>query len=98
VTVRRNVGVEADDPDDSAGLLRVGDSAVVDDGDATAFVVSGDVDAAALSAVLTRLGVEGVPVVAAAVAGDGLVVVVDAGARTLDHVEDALDAVPEFHG
>jgi hypothetical protein len=91
VTVRRNVAVAETGED---GLCGVGDASVVDGGDATAFVATGDVDGASLVTVLARLDVEGVSVLAAAVAADGLVVVVDAGTRTLAVVEDALEAVP----
>ena len=94
VTVRRNVAVSEADGD---GLLRVGDDAVVDGGDATAFVATGQVDAASLVAVVSRLEVAGVSVVAAGVGGDALAVVVDGGARHLAVVEDALADVPDFH-
>jgi hypothetical protein len=95
VTVRRGVGVEETEAGrDGEGLLRVGDAAVVADGGATAFLATGDVDAAALGAVLARLRVEGVDVVAAAVGAGTLVVVVDAGTRTLEAVEDALAREP----
>jgi hypothetical protein len=93
VTVRRNVAVADADGD---VLLRVGDVGVVDGGNATAFVATGEVDATSLVAVLARLEVAGVPVVAAAVGGDALAVVVDGGTRHLATVEDALADVPEF--
>ena len=93
VTVRRNVAVADADGD---VLLRVGDVAVVDGGNATAFVATGEVDATSLVAVLARLEVAGVPVVAAAVGGDALAVVVDGGTRHLATVEDALADVSEF--
>jgi hypothetical protein len=70
--------------------------AVVDGGNATAFVATGEVDATSLVSVLARLEVAGVPVVAAAVGGDALAVVVDGGTRHLATVEDALADVTEF--
>jgi hypothetical protein len=95
VTVRRNDAVDVADADGD-GLLRVGDVAVVDGGNATAFVATGEVDATSLVSVLARLEVAGVPVVAAAVGGDALAVVVDGGTRHLATVEDALADVTEF--
>jgi hypothetical protein len=72
---------------DGARILRTG-------GRLTAILVDGDVDAAALSAVVDRLEAENVVVDAAAVAGDRLVVVVPRsnGANALRLAEDALAA------
>ncbi|OTF01243.1 hypothetical protein [Halorubrum sp. SD612] len=95
-----DAGDEADDRDgDAAGdvpLLRVGDAAVVDGGDRTAVLATGDVDAAALASALGRLAAADVGIAAAAVAGDALVCVVPRrdGASAVRVVEAALDAVP----
>ena len=111
VTMRSGVGVvedaggeragdPADDRDgDTAGgvpLLRVGDAAVVDGGERTAILATGDVDAAALASALGRLAAADVDVAAAGVTGDTLVCVVSRrdGASAVRVVETALDAVP----
>ncbi|MFC5277514.1 hypothetical protein ACFPM1_01840 [Halorubrum rubrum] len=109
VTMRSGVGVVTDDEaggaggdgDDGESLLRVGGAAVVPDGSHTALLATGEVDAAALAAALSRLDAVGVAVAAAgvAVAGDddgSLVAVVGRrdGATALRVVEDALAAVP----
>ncbi len=96
VRVRMESGVgrleEGADRDDA--LVTVGGAAVGPrDGDSTAVVATGEVDAAAAAAVLERLGVEGIAPDAAAVADGTLVVVVDRleGATALRTVEDALE-------
>ncbi|MFB6160867.1 MAG: hypothetical protein ABEJ61_06780, partial [Haloferacaceae archaeon] len=59
-------------------------------------VATGEVDARALAAALSRLAVAGVQVTAAGVAGDAAVVVVPARERTaaLRTLEATMDAVP----
>ena len=98
VSMRSGVGVseDADGFDAVAPLLRVGDARVVPEGDRTAIVATGDVDAAALAAVLRGLAVRDVGVAAAGVAGDALVCVVGRrdGPDAVRVVEAALDAVP----
>lgn len=78
---------------DADQLLAVGDVALHPDGDLTAVVATGDVDPSVLEAVLGRLRAADLPVEAAAVAGDELLVAVGgrAGPETLRLVEDALD-------
>lgn len=92
VSMRSGVG-PVDDPSDA--LLTVGDTAFGDGGDDTALVASGDVDAAALASVLGRLAGSNVTPVAAGVADDALVVVVDRrdGATAVRAVEAALTHV-----
>ncbi|MFC5134331.1 MULTISPECIES: DUF7523 family protein [Haloferacaceae] len=106
VTMRSGVGVVSDDesttgsdPDDDP-LLRVAGAAVVPSGSHTALLATGEVDAAALSAALSRLDAADVAVAAAGVAGDSLAVVVDRrdGATALRVVEGALEAVPSADG
>lgn len=83
--------------EETESLLLIGDSAVVPDaGDLTAVVATGDVDAVAASAVLDRLGVDDVDVIAAGVDESTLVVVVPrrAGATTVRLVENTLAAIP----
>ncbi|SDF01023.1 hypothetical protein SAMN04488067_101422 [Halorubrum xinjiangense] len=107
VSMRSGVGVvdAADDsrtgePDDGrtddAPLLRVGDAAVVDGGDQTAILATGDVDPAALASALDRLAAADVEVAAAGVSGDALVCVVSRrdGASAVRVVEATLEAVP----
>ncbi|TKX75659.1 hypothetical protein EXE46_02625 [Halorubrum sp. GN11_10-6_MGM] len=108
VTMRSGVGVvEGTDETNGGGgrdgdraaadfLLRVGDTAVVDDGDRTAILATGDVDVAALTAALGRLAAADVDVAAAGVTGDALVCVVPRrdGASAVRVVEAALEAVP----
>jgi hypothetical protein len=82
---------------DADPLVSVGGERILQGGgQLTAILADGDVDAAALSAVLSRLAAENVVVDAAGVAGDSLVVVVPRsdGANALRLVEDALAAVP----
>ncbi|GAB3417304.1 hypothetical protein GCM10027435_15910 [Haloparvum alkalitolerans] len=99
VSMHGGVGIE-EDPDAAesgiAPVLRVGDAAVVEDGDHTAIVARGEVDAAALAAVLARLGTAEVPVAAASVAAEALTVVVGRrdGATAVRLVEEALERVP----
>ena len=83
---------EDDDP-----LLVVGSTALAPGaGSLTAILGEGEVDAPALAQVLGRLDADDVPVVAAGVAGDSLVVAVERrdGPNALRTVEDALAAVP----
>ncbi|MEZ3163705.1 hypothetical protein ABNG03_04450 [Halorubrum sp. RMP-47] len=100
VSMRSGVGLStADDAaegDAAEPLLRVGDAAVVPEGDRTAIVATGDVDATALADALRRLAVRDVDVAAAGVAGDALVCVVGRrdGPDAVRVVEASLDAVP----
>lgn len=85
------------DSADADPLVSVGGERILQGGgQLTAILADGDVDAAALSAVLDRLAAENVVVDAAGVAGDRLVVVVPRsdGANALRLVEEALAAVP----
>ena len=80
-------------------LLSVGDagfSPTVGDGRLTAVVATGSVDADALASVLARLTVEEIPVEAAGVGDDSLVVVVGRreGAGAVRVVENALKTGP----
>jgi hypothetical protein len=87
-------GVGPVDPGEA--LLAVGDLFLAPDGgDLTAVVAAGDVDAAALGAVLSRLAVVDVSVEAAGVGAETLVVVVEkrAGPDAVRAVESALGAV-----
>lgn len=85
---------------DSDSVLSVAGAAVrPDGGPSTAVVATGtpkEVDAAALTTVLSRLAADGVSVDAAGVCDGTLLVVVDRreGATALRTVESALDAVP----
>jgi hypothetical protein len=82
---------------DAETLLAVDDATIVTvDGSLTAIVVDGEVDSAALAAVVERLAAENVVVDAAGVAGEKLVVVVPRrdGANALRLVESALELVP----
>jgi hypothetical protein len=95
VAMRSGLGESDDDP-----LLVVGDTGFSpDSGSLTAVVVTGDVDAVALSHAIACLTTTGVDVVAAAIA-ESLVVVVERrdGANAVRAVEDALDSVPELGG
>ncbi|MDB2245081.1 hypothetical protein PM076_00545 [Halorubrum ezzemoulense] len=100
VSMRSGVGLSAADgaAEGDAGepLLRVGDAAVAPEGDRTAIVATGDVDAAALGASLRRLAVRDIEVPAAGVAENTLVCVVGRrdGPDAVRIVEAALDAVP----
>ena len=108
VSMRSGVGIAenaAERPGHGASdggdpLLRVGGVAVVPEGRDTAVVATGDVDAAALGAVLRRLDAVDVDIRAAGVAGDALVVVVGRrdGATAVRTVEDSLAAVPTGGG
>ncbi|WP_418283040.1 DUF7523 family protein [Halorubrum sp. DTA98] len=112
VSMRSGIGVAAldrsgptdvDDPDGpsvhSAGepALSVAGTGIVPDGDATAIVATGDVDAPALAAVLARLSTAGIETRAAGVAAESLIVVVGRreGANAVRAVEAALDTVPD---
>ncbi|WP_436343626.1 DUF7523 family protein [Natronorubrum sp. FCH18a] len=97
VRVRMESGIGPVDAGSDDALVSVAGTAFgSSDGDRTAIVATGDVDAAALAAVLKRLLVEGIAATAAAVGGESLVVVVDRleGANALRAVEGALEAVP----
>jgi hypothetical protein len=86
-------GLGEGDSDDA--LLVVGDLALVPDaGSLTALVATGEGDAAALERALGRLRTAEIPVEAAAVGGESLVVVVGRrdGPDALRAVEDALGA------
>lgn len=97
VRMERGVGLTSD-TDDAEGLLRVGGHAVRPDaGSMTAIVATGETDPRGLGAALGRLHAVDVPVEAAGVAGDALVVVVSrrAGPRAVQVLEDTLATVPE---
>ncbi len=98
VSMRSGVAVEEHEAGalDDDPLFRVGGAAVLSGGRDTAVLASGDVDAAALAAVLRRLAAVDVDVSAAGVAGDALVVIVErrAGATAVRVVEAALGAIP----
>ncbi|WP_266076474.1 DUF7523 family protein [Haladaptatus caseinilyticus] len=96
VVMQSGLGMADDDP-----LLVVGDAGFTpDSGSLTAVIAAGNVDAAALSHVLARLVTDDISVIAAAVAEESLVVVVERrdGANAVRGVEDALDSVPDFGG
>ncbi|WP_418284346.1 DUF7523 family protein [Halorubrum sp. DTA46] len=101
VSMRSGVGV-VDEPEEpreheADALLRIAGSAVVPEGDATAVIANGDVDAAALAETLDRLRAADIAPVAAGAAGDSLLVVVGRreGATAVRVVEAALRAIPE---
>lgn len=98
VSMRSGVGLSDGETDSDAPdpLIRVGDVALVPEGDRTAVVATGGVDAAALAAALRRLAARDAGVAAAGVAGDALVCVVGRrdGPDAVRAVEAALDAVP----
>lgn len=92
VTMQGGLSADADDP-----LLSVGDVAVGEgDGDLTAVLAVGGVDAGLLAHVIGVLGANGVGVVAAGAADGTLVVVVERrhGAAAVRHVEAALETAP----
>ena len=106
VTMHGGVGVadvdtrEGESGDDTADrddvpALTVAGATLVPGGDGTAILATGDVDAAALATVLTRLSTAGIDSRAAGVAGGSLLVVVARrdGARAVRTVEAALDNV-----
>jgi hypothetical protein len=96
VTMESGVGLAADGTGADGALLSVGGSAVVPDaGSETGVLATGDVDAAALRAVLGRLAVADVTATAAGVADDALLVVVGRrdGPAAVRAVEAALEAV-----
>ncbi len=98
VSMRSGVGVvEESAKHGTDALLRLSGTAVVPEGDDTAIVATGDVDAAALAETLDRLRTVGITPAAAGVAGDALVVVVGRreGATAVRVVENALTASPE---
>jgi hypothetical protein len=87
--------VEGGDPADA--LLTVGDRSLVPgEGTLTGILATGNVDATALGHVLAHLRAEEIPVTAAGVGDDSLVVVVErrAGADALRAVEGALETTP----
>ncbi len=88
--------VMAGDDEDGPPLLRVGDAALTSGGGATAVLATGDVDAAVLATALRRLAAADVDPVAAGVAGDSLILVVDRreGATAIRVMEDTVQAVP----
>jgi len=105
VRMRSGVGVAGSDAEsgggsDAAGadpLVSVGGERILQGGgQLTAILADGDVDAAALSAVVDRLSAENVVIDAAGVVSDRLVVVVPRsdGANALRLAEAALAAVP----
>ncbi|AXR78096.1 DUF7523 family protein [Natrarchaeobaculum sulfurireducens] len=98
VRVRMERGVDELEPADRDDVsLAVGNGVFgAGSGEFTEIVATGTVDGRALAAVLERLAVDDVDVVAAGVAADTLVVVVERleGASALRGVEDALDGVP----
>lgn len=79
-----------DGPDDA--LLAIGKRAVVDGGDRTALLVSGDVEPTDLASVLVRLAIDEISVEAAGATGVSLTIVVGPGegANALRAVEDEL--------
>jgi hypothetical protein len=94
VSIESGVGL-VEDPDDA--LLTVGDHGVAPgEGEYTALVAEGDLDASALGAVLSRVSTAGIDPVAAGTTEGTLVVVVSRreGADALRVVEDSLDSVP----
>jgi hypothetical protein len=99
VSMRSGVGV-IDGPsapqEDADVLLRVGTVAVTDAGDDTVLLVTGDVSARTLAAVLDTLVAVDVSVAAAGVAGDTLLVVVSRrdGATAVRTAEAVLGRVP----
>lgn len=107
VTVRMRSGVGVVDASSVDGAGSPGDreelvvsveglSIVAGGGDLTAVIATGEVDAAALGAVLGRLATANVVVDAACVAHGTLLVVVPRrdGASALQYVESALSSVP----
>ncbi|HKL28833.1 MAG TPA: hypothetical protein VJ898_06135 [Natrialbaceae archaeon] len=98
VTMHRGVGPVGDGTGEDEPLLAVDGTPVVeDDGSDTAILATGVVPPTALAHVLDRLLVEGIDPVAAGVAGDALVVVVEGrdGVDALRVVEDGLASVPD---
>ena len=96
VRMESGIGPLEDANDTADALVTVGGQAFGPvDGDRTAIVAIGPVDAAALGAVLARLPAEGLSPTAAGVAGNVLVIVVERleGANALRAVEDALERV-----
>jgi hypothetical protein len=100
VRMRSGVGLAGEDvvaTESDDRVLTVGGVALVAaQGELTALVAAGDVDARALAAVCDRLAAENVLVDAAGVAGDELVVVVPQrqGATALRYVEATFEALP----
>ena len=95
--VRMESGIGPVDSEAEA-LVTVGGTALgpTTDGDRTAIVATGSVDAAALAEVLQRLALEEITPIAAGVAEETMVVAVErlAGANAVRAVEDALVGVP----
>lgn len=86
------------DHDDVNELLCVGDTAVVPDGNRTAIVATGDVDAGVLSHALAVVAIDGITIHAAGVGRSTLVVVVRRrdGANAVRKVEAALADAPQI--
>lgn len=95
VTVRMRSGVGLEGVGDEV-LLQVGDTTVGPEGDLTAIIATGEVDAEALAVVLARLAVEDRLPEVAAVGQDTLLVVVGRrqGADALRLVESVLEESP----
>ena len=99
VSMQSGVGVvdaPSATPEDADALLRIGPVAVTDAGDDTALLVTGDVSARVLAAVLDALSAVDVSVAAAGVGGDTLLVVVSRrdGATAVRTIEATLARVP----
>lgn len=97
VRVTMESGLGTADTGADAPLAVGGTGLVPGEGDLTAVLATGAVDPSALAWTLDRLAAAEVPVKAAGIAGDALVVAVPrrAGADAVRVVEDALAAVPE---
>lgn len=94
VRVTMHAGLE---PTTTEPLLRVGQHGFGgDDGDLTGVLATGEVDPSALRHAIGVLGTHGVDPVAAGVAADSLLLVVDRsdGPTTVQLLENALESVP----
>lgn len=90
-------GEDGGEDENCPALLRVGDHALVPGaGTLTGVLVTGTVDAAALSHALQRVAVEEIDPVAAGFAGEALAIVVPRsdGPTAVRAIESALEAVP----
>lgn len=98
VSMKSGLGAVSNDGEhETDALFAVGDTTLApSSGSTTGILAEGDVDAAALGAVLGRLDAEGVGVLAAGVGGDALLVAVERrdGPDALRAVESAVAAVP----
>ena len=100
VTMQSGLGITdtADDGDSSAQdvLLSVSGHALVPGGSLTGVLATGEVDAAALAGVLSRLSTENITIEAAGVAGGALVVLTKRrdGPDAVRIIEETLSAVP----